>query len=120
MVEFLGHVPKSEIINLYNGADIFILPSLAEGSAISTYEALSTGLPVITTRNSGSLVENGKTGLIIEPGSVEAIESAISYFLENPGKVEEFSHNDFESRWIYDIKRYERDILRFLWEISNE
>ncbi len=112
--EFLGHKPKSEILSLLYWADVFILPSLAEGSAISTYEALATGLPVITTPNAGTLVENEKTGIIIESASVEAIQIALTKLLENPELVEQYSQNAYNSRWLYDISRYERDILNFV------
>ncbi len=117
--EFLGHRPKSEILSLLYWADVFILPSLAEGSAISIYEALSTGLPVITTPNSGSLVENGKTGIIIKSGSADEIENAIRNFLDNPKLVEEYSYNTFKNRNLYDIKRYQGDVLNFISEIHR-
>ncbi len=120
VADFLGHIPKSEILSLLYWADVFILPSLAEGSAISIYEALSTGLPVITTPSSGSLVEDEKTGIIIEPASVEAIQVALTKLLENPELIEQYSENAFNSRWLYDISRYERDILNFVGMIKNE
>jgi len=63
--EFTGLVPRSKMRELYKWADVFVLPSICEGSAMVTYEALSSGLPVITTPNSGSIVRNGIDGLII-------------------------------------------------------
>ncbi|MBE9135946.1 glycosyltransferase family 4 protein [Nodosilinea sp. LEGE 07088] len=55
---FLGKVPRSKMPELYNWADVFVLPSICEGSAMVTYEALQYGLPVITTHNAGSITQN--------------------------------------------------------------
>lgn len=63
--EFTGLVPRSKMRELYSWADVFILPSICEGSAMVTYEALSWGLPVITTPNSGSIVRDKVDGFII-------------------------------------------------------
>ncbi len=49
----LGPVPRSEMPKLFTWADVFLLPSLCEGSAGSINEALASGLPVIATYNAG-------------------------------------------------------------------
>jgi glycosyltransferase involved in cell wall biosynthesis len=64
-VTLLGAVPRSEIHRQYNWADVFLLPTLCEGSATVCYEALSHGLPVITTPNAGSVVRDGDDGFIV-------------------------------------------------------
>jgi glycosyltransferase involved in cell wall biosynthesis len=46
-------------------ADVFCLPSLAEGSATSIFEALANKVPVVTTSSSGSVVSNGAEGFIV-------------------------------------------------------
>jgi len=113
-VEFLGHIPKSEVKELLNWADIFILPSLAEGSSISIYEALASGIPVITTKNSGSIVEDGKTGFIVPVRDSDSIKDAIIKYYENPYLLEEHSYNAVKMRDFIDIKRYERDVLNLI------
>ncbi len=60
MVGFLG-TPAAA----YQQADIFVFPSIEEGSALVTYEAMACGLPVVTTPNAGSLVRDGIEGFIV-------------------------------------------------------
>jgi len=58
-LSFLGRVPRDRIHEEFQTADLFVLPTLAEGSAEVTYEALAAGLPVITTKSAGSVVRDG-------------------------------------------------------------
>lgn len=75
--EFLGRVSRTQIKDLYHWADVFILPSICEGSAMVTYEAMSFGLPIISTPNSGSIVRDGIDGFIVPIRNVEAIADKI-------------------------------------------
>lgn len=82
-LNFLGRVPRAEIQQEYAQADIFVLPSLAEGSAEVTYEALAAGLPVITTEAAGSVVRDGVEGFIIPEKDPEALANRIEELVEN-------------------------------------
>lgn len=77
LCEFLGRVPRSEMSRLYEWADVFVLPSICEGSAMVTYEALMYGLPVITTYNSGSVVRDLVDGFIVPIREVYPIAEAL-------------------------------------------
>lgn len=76
-VEMLGIVPRADMPNQYAWADVFCLPSLLEGSAAATYEAMAAGLPLVTTPNSGSLTRDGLDGFIVPPGDVDALVGAL-------------------------------------------
>jgi len=76
-VELCGIVPRNEMPNQYAWADVFCLPSLLEGSATVTYEAMAAGVPVITTPQSGSIVRDQIDGTIIPAGDVDAIVEAL-------------------------------------------
>lgn len=85
--DFLGVVPRSQIHDLYTWADVFVLPSISEGSAIVTYEALSLGVPIITTYNSGSIVRDGIDGFIVPICDASAIaEKLVEIFASNQEK----------------------------------
>jgi glycosyltransferase involved in cell wall biosynthesis len=71
--EFMGRIPRSQVKDLYRWADVFVLPSICEGSAMVTYEALSLGVSIITTYNSGSLVRDGIDGFIVPVRDSKAI-----------------------------------------------
>jgi glycosyltransferase involved in cell wall biosynthesis len=74
---FLGNVNYENMADEFARADLFCLPSLAEGSAVSIYEALANGLPVVTTESSGSIVRDGVEGLIVRERDAAAIADAI-------------------------------------------
>lgn len=70
---------------------VHVFPSTCEGSAKVTYEAAACGLPQITTRESGDVVNDGVEGIIIEPGDVDALAAAIQRLYDNPDLVEKMS-----------------------------
>lgn len=76
-LHFLGPLSREDVDREYARADVFVLPTLAEGSAESVSEALATGLPVVTTRSAGSHVVDGWSGLIVPERDSEALASAI-------------------------------------------
>lgn len=73
-IKCVGYV---EIAPFLRNSDIFVFPTYFEGSAKCVYEALASGLPVITTYNSGSIITDRSTGLIVEAGDVENIRAAM-------------------------------------------
>ncbi|MBL8552331.1 MAG: glycosyltransferase family 4 protein [Hyphomonadaceae bacterium] len=76
-LNFLGLLSRDQMRAEYQRADVFVLPTLAEGSASVVHEALAAGLPVITTRSAGSVVTHGREGLIIPERESEALAAAI-------------------------------------------
>jgi glycosyltransferase involved in cell wall biosynthesis len=77
-------IGAAESINYYPKVQLFLFPSLEEGSALVTLEALAYGLPVITTHIAGSVVEDGVTGQIVGLRDTEAITRAIEELASNP------------------------------------
>jgi len=76
-VEVLGPVPRPAMAAQYGWADVFLLPSLCEGSATVIYEALGYGLPVVCTPNAGSVVRDGLEGFIAPVRDATAIARRI-------------------------------------------
>jgi glycosyltransferase involved in cell wall biosynthesis len=82
-VRFLGAVRREDIPEIYQNANIFVLPSLQESFSNALQEALASGLPVITTRTgSAELMDNN--GFVVEKGSHTYIKQAIMEYIKNP------------------------------------
>ena len=81
-VELTGPVPRTQMLQHYAWADVFLLPSICEGSAGVVYEALAAGLPVVCTPNTGSVVRDGVDGFIVPIRDAAAITEALSGFLQ--------------------------------------
>lgn len=85
------HVPYAEMNAVYNTADIFVAPSkptptYEEQYCTALLEAQACGLPIVTTR-SGGIPENiGDAGIMVEPGDVAAIATAIKMYILYPKK----------------------------------
>lgn len=82
-LEFLGHVPRTDVYREYQKADVFVMPTLAEGSALVVYEALAVGLPVVTTEAAGSVVRDGIEGFIVPSGDSDALAARIEQVIED-------------------------------------
>lgn len=82
-LNFLGRVPRDRIHEEFQLADVFALPSLAEGSAEVTYEALASGLPLVVTRAAGSVARDGIEGCIVPERNSEALADAIERIVED-------------------------------------
>ncbi len=76
-VHWKGHTDAP--VSLFQQADVFVFPTVEEGSALVTYEALACGLPVVTTPNAGSVVRDGVEGLIVSVRDVDALASALEH-----------------------------------------
>lgn len=79
----LPAVPHHEIHRHFAAADLFVYPSLHEGSALAIYEALASGLPVLATANAGSVVEEGRQGFLVPVGSVAPLAERIRELAED-------------------------------------
>lgn len=72
---------------------LHIFPSQCEGSAKVTYEAAACGLPQITTREAGDVVEDGIQGIIVPPADVETLAAAIEHLYNHPEIVEQMGRS---------------------------
>ncbi len=75
----LGNVPNSQMLDIYRAADISVLPSFMEATSITGLESMACGLPLVGTRVGGIpvLIDDGATGLLVEPGDAEALAAAL-------------------------------------------
>ncbi|RJQ24049.1 MAG: glycosyltransferase family 1 protein [Nitrospiraceae bacterium] len=88
--------PQKDNYKYYAAADIFVFPTIYEPFGNVHLEALASGLPVITTKNSGAaeIIKDGAHGYVIpEPEDVRTIAEKIRFFMTNRDKLESMSAN---------------------------
>lgn len=102
---FLGKVERSTTSQLYQSHDVFILPTLSDGFAITQIEALAHGLPVITTDKCGDVISHGIDGLIIESASSHAIKEAIFQLDKNREDLFKFQRNTLKKSKKFSLDR---------------
>jgi glycosyltransferase involved in cell wall biosynthesis len=113
-VQLTGAIPRDEVAAQYDWADVFLLPSLCEGSATSTYEAMFQGLPVICTPQTGSVVRDGVDGFIVPARDGAAIAEKLSLLTDQPGLLAELSENARQRSADFTLEKYgERLIAAF-------
>jgi hypothetical protein len=113
-LKFLGRVPRAKITGEFAVADLFVLPSLAEGSAETIYEALACGLPVVTTLEAGSVVRDGIDGRIVPSRDPEALANAIDEIVDDRQKRERMSRAARDRAHDYTWERYGERLLAAL------
>lgn len=118
-VNLVGIVPRSEIQEHYQWADVFLLPSICEGSATVTYEALSAGVPVICTPNTGSIVRNGIEGFIIPVHDTEAIIETLELLATDPELLLNLSRNAIDRAQEFTITQYHENLLILLSKLNH-
>lgn len=85
----LGLRPNTpELQELYAAADLFCLPTRADFSSIATLEAMATGLPVVVGATGGipELVDDGRTGLLLEPGNLGQLSDTLDELVRHPAR----------------------------------
>lgn len=118
-LNFLGRVPRDKIKSEFSQADIFVLPSLAEGSATVVYEAMSAGLAIITTKSSGSVIRDGETGLIIPERDPDAISKAIVRLSEDRELRNRLAKAAREDSLNYNWESYSQGLVSIIERIPS-
>jgi len=102
-IKVIGFAQKPE--NYLRQSTVHVFPSQCEGSAKVTYEAAACGLPQITTREAGDVVEDGVQGIVIPAADVDALAAAMQQLYDHPEMVERMS-----------LAARERVVENFTWD----
>jgi glycosyltransferase involved in cell wall biosynthesis len=87
-IRVLGYRTRGELNHLYRAAAALAFPSLEEGFGIPLLEAMSAGLPVVTSNRSALKEVAGDAGLLVDPLDVDALRGALQAALEDKGARE--------------------------------
>lgn len=104
---------RNDVPNILSSLDIFVLPSLSEGTSLALLEAMSYGLPIIATDvgNNSKLIPNEKHGFLVKPKNPEEISHCVRKIIDN----NLFKSFHFENRrLIKDFYSFEKMMKKYL------
>ncbi|WP_231427110.1 glycosyltransferase family 4 protein [Pedobacter sp. Leaf250] len=118
-ITYFGKVDQSQLYQVYQKIDVFVINSVQEGMAMVQLQAMSSGCPLISTRNSGGadLIKGFENGILISAMDNIALENAINWFSKNKDKITQmgrysrgitedgFTWDDFGKRNVEFIKQ---------------
>jgi len=107
-VVFTGYLSHEEALQYIAGSDILILPSYAEGLSTVILEAMVLRTPVIASNIGGNveLIEDMKTGLLVNPYDIESIVNSIVTLLDDPNLAQNLAE-----------KAYEKVVKNYSWNV---
>jgi glycosyltransferase involved in cell wall biosynthesis len=118
-VIFEGAVNQDRIRTLYAAADIFCLPSFAEGVPVVLMEAMAMGIPCVSTSIAGipELIRNGVDGLLVPPSDLDALVEALGALMDDPALRQRLAASG-RARILehYDLGRNVKQLARHLVE----
>lgn len=84
--KFSGALNHRQVVEKLHSADLFVLPSFAEGVPIVLMEAMASGVPCISSQIDGipELIRNGVDGLLVYPSDLDGLKNAIKKLIDNP------------------------------------
>jgi glycosyltransferase involved in cell wall biosynthesis len=100
-----GYVSEDELVALYSAAECFLFPSFAEGFGFPVLEAMACGTPVISGDRSSLPEVVGDAGLLVDPGSTEAVADALRRLLGSPELGQDLSGRGLERSRLFTWDR---------------
>jgi len=119
-VNFLGLASRQNIGQFYDRADIFVNASNLDNMPVSVLEAFASGTPVVTTAPESMryIVENGRTGLLSEPGDAGALARNILAVLGDSGLATRLSRNAFAESAKYSWESVRDQWLKVYFDLA--
>lgn len=113
---YLGPVPRAHLPALYNGASLFVFPSLYEGFGLPPLEAMACGTPTVTSRE-GSLPETcGDGAEYTDARSIDDFVAVLGRLISSPDRREALRKKGFENAKRFSWKKYAESLWRLYQE----
>ena len=109
-VRFHGSVTRDKVQNFYSQADVFVLPTISDGFALTQLEAMSYGLPVITTPNCGDVVSDGIDGFVVPARNAPALAEALLKLAEDPERLQAMRESARERVAAFSLDQLDKDL----------
>ncbi len=115
-----GHVPHEKLQEEYAQASVFVLPSLQEGSALVTYEAMACGLPLLVSTNTGSVAIDKEHGFIIPIRDPDSIAEKLTWMHAHPDESRAMGQRAAEYIQDFTWDRYARGVISVYESLLQE
>ena len=121
-LHYLGYQSKQNVLSLIRGSDLLIQPSLEEGISSTLLEAMACGTCVLGSDIEGTseVIENNKTGLLVEPNNSDELLNKILYLLPKKEKRLSMANEGLERVKKYDWKIVGKLYLNFYESLLNK
>ncbi len=95
-ISFLGS--RSDVPDILAISDVFVLPSVSEGTSLALLEAMAASKPIVATDIPGNraVLRHGHNCLLVPPGNPEKLADAISFLLNHPRIAAEYGENAYQ------------------------
>ncbi len=119
-INWYKSLPREKVLETMRNHDVFLFPTLFEGRALVVLEALSQGLPVITTRNSGAedVVIPGASGFIVPIRSVDAIVESLELLCGDRHLLRQMKAEAIKIAANTTWEKYRSDLIAALTQID--
>jgi glycosyltransferase involved in cell wall biosynthesis len=112
-VKFIQNIPHLELLEFYHKADVVVLPTLADGFGMVISEAMSKGIPVITTYNSGGpdIITHSKNGFLVTAGDVKSLSNQMKWCYHNRKSTQQIGIRAMETAKSYPWRAYRKNLV---------
>ena len=120
---YIPSLPHNDILKLMHTHDVLLFPSLFEGFGLVITEAMSQGLPVITTNRTagGDFIEHDNNGWLITAGKTSDLINGIKYLLDHPERIQICGNNAIKTALSHNWTHYGDQIVHtILCTLKNE
>ena len=116
---FHGRSTRDQVDKWYGQADVFVLPTLSDGFAITQLEAMAHGLPVVTTPCCGEVVSDGVDGFVVPSRDVEALARTFRHYFAQPDLLTSQSEAALVKAGQFTIDRLAENLMRLEAELNK-
>jgi glycosyltransferase involved in cell wall biosynthesis len=118
-VVFCGYVPDSDLPELYNGASLFVYPSIYEGFGLPPLEALACGVPVIVSHTTSLPEVVGDAGIYVSPFDIEQISFSIDTALSDGKLLHTLRDQGPKRARLFSWEKTARETLRLYQQLAS-
>jgi glycosyltransferase involved in cell wall biosynthesis len=118
-VVFTGYVPEKDLPALYNGACLFVYPSLYEGFGLPVLEAMSCGTPVVTSNVSSMPEIVGDAGILVDPHDVHQLTEGLIKVISDDNLGRSLRQRGLERAAHFSWERTARETLQVYYNVCK-